>query len=278
MRSLSVLLVVVAMISVAAAKDEFQAGDFVQRHLNSIGDEPARAAVKNRSAQGAVTFRVVLGRVPQSWNGEQTLVSEGNKFASLLKFPVSVNRTEWFVSDGRKTSVAQVSPGNWSALGRFVMVHSEILREGLWGGALSTGWALSRWDGRGAKLQDRGFKKIDGRQLHRVDYVPKKGSDLTIELYFEPDTFRHVMTVYSLTMAGGLDTNASASESQGQMRYQLEEDFSEFKNIDNLMLPSRWTIHFSYGDPSPASINRYDVTEEKISHNVSLDPKNFEVK
>jgi hypothetical protein len=278
MRFLSVLLVAVATISVTAAKDKFQAADFVNRHLNSIGDEPARAAVKNRMAQGAVIFRVVLGRVPQSWNGEQTFVSDGNRFASLLKFPAAVNRSEWFVSDGRKTSIAQAGTGGWTALGRFVMVHSEILREGLWGGALSTGWALSRWDGSGAKLEDRGFKKIDGRQLHRVDYVPKKGSDLTIELYFEPDSFRHVMTVYSSRISGGLEPNASASAAQGETRYELEEHFSDFKNVDNLTLPGRWTIRFSYGDPSLASLNQYDVTEEKILHNVSLDPKNFELK
>ncbi|HMK22047.1 MAG TPA: hypothetical protein VK466_06910 [Terriglobales bacterium] len=278
MRFLSVLLVVVAITPLSPAKEEFQAGDFVKRHLHSIGEEPARAAVKNRLAQGAVTFRVVLGRVPQSWNGEQTLASEDSKLASLLKFPPSVYRTERFVSDGRKTSVAQASPGNWTVLGRFVMVHNEILKEGLWGGTLSTGWALSRWEGSGAKLRDGGFKTIDGQQLHRVVYVPRKGSDLTIELYFEPDTFRHVMTVYSLTITGSLDPNAPASETEGETRYQLEERFSDFKDIDHLTLPGRWTIQFSYGMQSPVSISRYDVVEEKISHNVSLDPKSFELK
>jgi hypothetical protein len=289
MRSLSLLLAVVVMISVSAAKDEFQVGDFVKRHLNSIGDEPARAAVKNRLAQGAVIFRIVQGSQPQSWrpggwNGQQTLASEGNKFASLLKFPASAYRTEWFVSDGRKTSVAQVLPGDWTLLSRFVMEHSEILREGLWGGTLTTGWALSRWDGSGAKLQDRGFKNVDGHQLHRVDYVPKKHSDLRIELYFEPDTFRHVMTVYSLTVGGSLDTNGALLHdqplgvTQDPKHYDLEEDFADFGNIDNLTLPRRWTIQFSYGWPSTSIIYRFEVTEEKISHNLSLDPKSFEIK
>ena len=30
-----------------------------------------------------------------------------------------------------------------------------------------------------------GLKKVDGRELHRVDYLPKKSTDLRIELYFE---------------------------------------------------------------------------------------------
>jgi len=283
MRTLSVLLVV-AMISVSAAKDHFQADDFVNRHLNSIGDEPARAAVKNRLVQGAVIFRVVQSsRLPsgvQSWGGQQTLVSEGNKFASLLKFPAPAFRTERFVSDGTKTSVDQASAG---VLGRFVMENNAILREGLWGGTLSTGWALSRWNGGSAKLQDRGFKKIDGRQLHQVDYVPKKSSDLKIELYFEPDTFRHVMTVYSLTVGGqlsphGIGPQGIDRESQGEMRYRLEEHFADFKNVDNLTLPGRWTIRFTYGWPDLPSIDQFDVTEEKMSHNISLDPKDFEVK
>ncbi len=277
MRSLAVFVALLAMLSVSAAKDEFQAGDFVKQHLNSIGTEPARAAVKNRLAQGTVIFQILNGG-GQRWDGKETFVSEGDKFASLLKFPPTIYRTEWFVSDGKKTSVAQVRPGRYTAFGQFVMAHSEILSEGLWGGALSTGWALSRLDERLAKLQDRGLKKVDGRELHRVDYVPKKSSDLEIQLYFEPDTFRHVMTVYLMTVSAHLGRNSAQSGQEQETHYRLEERFADFKSIDDVTLPGRWTIQFTVGGPSSGAIDQFEVSEEKISHNISLDPKNFEVK
>jgi|SRR5208282_2522867 len=257
MRYLAVWIALLALLSVSPAKDEFQPGDFIRQHLNSIGTDQARAAVKNRLAQGTVSSQVVNGG-PQVWDGQETFVSEGDRFASLLKFAPSVYRTEWFVRDGQRTSVAPVRPGRYTALSQFVMVHNEILTEGLWGGTLSTGWAVSRLEENHAHLQDRGLKKVDGRELRRVDYIPKKSSDLEIQLYFEPDTFRHVMTVYLIVQ---------------RPLIQLAERFADFRSIDNVMLPGRWTIEYTHG-----RMDRYEVTEEKISHNISLDPKNFDIK
>jgi len=68
----------------------------------------------------------------------------------------------------------------------------DILREGLFGGTISTAWPLLDLKPAG-EAKYEGVKKIDGRELHDLTYVPNKsssGSDLTIHLYFEPDTFR----------------------------------------------------------------------------------------
>jgi hypothetical protein len=46
------------MLSVSPAKGELQVGDLVKQHLNSIGTEQARAAVKSRVAEGTVQFHV----------------------------------------------------------------------------------------------------------------------------------------------------------------------------------------------------------------------------
>jgi hypothetical protein len=283
MRSLGVFVALMAMFSVSSAKDEFQASDFVKQHLNSIGTDEARAAVKNRLAQGTLTFQYL--NVAGIVNGNLQFVSEGDKFVSVLKIPSPDYRGEQFVSDGKKTAVHQPKPGVYSAMGRFVFEHDEVLTEGLWGGSLSTAWALSHLDERHAKLQDQGMKKVDGRDLHRVDYVPKKSSDLQIELYFEPDTFRHVMTVYSYHVMARGGGGPTASAGQEERYYRLEERFADFKNIDNLTLPGRWTIQFTSGGNArntgrgaASSISQFELTDAKISHNISLDPKNFEVK
>jgi len=260
MRFLALCIVLAAMFPASEAKDKFQSNEFVKQHLNSIGTDPARAAVKNRAAKGRVKFSILTK--PEVWDGPEVLLSEGDKLACLLQFPPTVYRDEWYVRDGNRTSIVPVRQLQWSPLSLFVMAHTEILTEGLWGGTLSTGWALLHLDARRAKLEDRGLKKIDGRQLHRIDYLPKKSSDLTIQLYFEPDTLRHVMTVYFM-------------DSRPQPVFRLEERFADFKIVDDLSLPGKWTIDFESGE---WAVTRYEVTEEAISQNVSLDPKNFELK
>jgi len=296
MRSVTVFVVLLAMLSVSAAAGEFQAGDFVKLHLNSIGPEQARGAVKNRGVSGTVSFQIVTGGSGRE-DGKQVLVSEGDRLISLFQFPNHSYAGERFVSDGKRVSVAEIQPSVHSALGEFVLAHKEILTEGLWGGTLSTGWALAHMDERLAKLEDRGLKKVDGRELRRVDYLPKKPSDLRIELYFEPETFRHVMTIYSFTTAQPMSSNRAESARQGELHYQLEELFTDFKSIDNLSLPSRWTVQFSSDRPGglpgysgnkkaplsnkgalPSEVYEFDVTETNLSHNIQIDPKNFEVK
>jgi hypothetical protein len=277
MRFFALPVALLLMVSVSTAKDEFKVTEFVNQHLNSIGSESARAAAKNRVAQGTVIFQIENGG-PQKWEGPATLISESDKLSSLMKFPPTVFRTEWFVRNDKKTSIAWVRPGTWTAFSQFVKTHNEILTEGLWGGALSTGWALAHLEEHRAKLQDRGLKKVDGVELHRVDYFPKKDSDLEIQLYFEPDTFRHVMTVYLMTVPAQLRGNAQASRGEQEAHYRLEEHFGDFKSVDDLTLPAKWTIRFTHGGTAAGTIDQYDVTEAKISHNATLDPKNFEIK
>jgi hypothetical protein len=308
MRSLGVFVAVLSMFSFSLAKDEMQVSDLVRQHLNSIGTEQARAAVKSRATEGTVSFQIANGSSGRQ-DGKEVFVSDGGQFVSLLKLPNPNYHGERFVSDGKKTLIAQVKPGAWSRLGDFVRVHNEILTEGLWGGTLSTGWALAHLDERLAKLQDRGLKKVNGRELRRVDYSPKKHSDLEIQLYFEPDTFRHVMTVYLMTISPQMGTSEIATARAQETRYRLEERFADFKSVDGLNLPEQWTIEFTFENGSgamanadvltgsPASgnapattisaagvgagnspVSHFDVTITNISNNAQLDPKNFEVK
>jgi hypothetical protein len=304
MRLAAWFLAPIVLVSFALAKDE---SDLVKQHLNSIGTEQARAAVKSRATEGTVTFEIQNSNSGKL-DGKEVFVSDGSKFVSLLKLPNPNYHGERFVSDGKKALIAQVKPGTWSKMGEFVMVHNEIVTEGLWGGTLSTGWALMHLDERSAKLQDRGVKKINGRDLRRLDYSPKKHSDLEIQLYFEPDTFRHVMTVYSLTISPQMGTSDIATARQQETRYRLEERFADFKSADGLTLPQRWTIEFTFengggamagaqdltaSQPSAGGIipigaagvgagnspvNHFDVTITSITSNAQLDPKNFEVK
>jgi len=134
------------------------------------------------------------------------------------------------------------------------------------------------------------LKKIDGQELHQLRYSPSKRSDLAISLYFEPETFRHVMTVYELTISPQMGTSDITTARQNETRYRLEERFADFKAFDGLALPTQWEVRFTEdipvtGDsPAPAglfgrsSTKIWTMNEEAITNNVSLDPKNFAVK
>lgn len=259
----------------------------VKQHLSSIGSDQARTAAKTRAVEGTVQFTLV-NRGSGTQDGKQVLISEGSKLVALLKLPNPSYHGERFVCDGDKLEVAYIKPGVYSTFGAFVNVHQEILKDGLFGGVLSTGWALTRLEESHSKLQDQGLKKIDGKELRRVQYSPAKHSDLEIYLYFDPQSGRHVMTSYSLTVSPQMGRTVQSNARQDFSRYYLEERFDDFKESDGLQLPTHWVIEFTSDVPvnpgratlgqAQASVSRFDVKVTNISNNATLDPKNFEVK
>ena len=321
MKTLLVSALVGVLFLPAAGKDESAVDNLVKQHLASIGAESARAAAKTRVVEGTVRFRVLSGgdsqymrwaQLPEGTEqmGKEVLVSQDNKMVSLLKLAMPSYHGERFVTDGRKNMVSEIRPGVYSDLGEFVHIHDEILTEGLWGGTLSTGWALAHLKDSQAKIKDKGMRKIENRQLRVLQYVPAKRSDLEIELFFDPETMRHVMTRYSLTISPQMGHTDVDTARQYPTRYEVEEQFLDFERKNDLQLPKQWLIRFTENVAPPPivvpgtfsqsgrrvrgvtsdEIGRASVPNLKpfamefhaiatsISDNVSLDPKNFEVK
>jgi len=164
-------------------------------------------------------------------------------------------------------------------------VHSQdqIVREGLIGGTLTTSWALLNLDENKPQLNFDGEKKVDGRSAYLLTYHSRKKDDLTVHLYFDSETYRHVMTTYSVTLASGLAPNAGGSDitqssKQKETRYTVEEHFSDFKTAEGLTLPSKYVIHFTQELQNGATeVFEWDIAADKFSNNMSLDPQNFEV-
>jgi len=273
----------------ASAKDAgLKAEDLVAKHLASIGTSEVIAATKSRVVEGKVHFTFQSQSAVE--DGKQTLVSQGDKLHFYVGLPNPNYKGERFVSDGSKIYIADIKPGIRSSLGEFIHVQDRIIREGLWGGVLSTNWALLAIDQRHPKLSYGGLRKIDGKELHQLRYSPSKRSDLEISLYFEPDAFRHVLTVYQLIISPQMGTSDVTTARQNDTTYRLEERFAEFKTFDGLTLPTQWEVRFTEDipitsdSPAPAglfgrsSTKIWTMNEESITNNVSLDPKNFAVK
>jgi len=232
--------------------------------------------------------------------GKAGIVSQERKSTTVLKFTGAQYRGEQMVCDGDKFSVAATTASQHrSIFGEFVWSQSVLLREGLLGGELTTAWALSNLDAHKPKLSYGGLKKFDGHQVHDLRYHPAKDNDMDIHMYFDAESFQHVATVYSIKLLSGLagavaplsdqagltsttsspGSDPTQSASQKNTRYTIEERFSDFKATDGITLPSHYNIHFTQElQNGTTTLYEWDATLDQVSHNVSLDPRNFQVK
>jgi hypothetical protein len=289
-----------------AANTVSNSDELVAQHLDSISNAQNRAALKSRVVQGPVEFRILVGGAGVL-DGKAVLVSEGKKFQFMVKLPNNDYKGEQFIFDGDKDSVAfSTSRQTRSALGGFVYVQDAALREGLWGGELSTAWPLLNLEERKAKISFEGLKKVDGQDLYEVRYRPHKNSDLDIRLYFDSQTCRHVKTVYSYSTTESLPGMSPESENIGPApgtvdspaprismgsspetrnarqfpnRYRLEEKFSDFKTVDGVTLPTHYNIQFSQERQNgKTTLSDWDMKGLEVSNNIPVGPHNFEVK
>jgi hypothetical protein len=263
---------------------EMKTEDVVARHLDSIGTAEARSAAKTRLVQGTSRFKIPLtgGGEPQ---GTSALVSEGRKSVVMIKLANGDYRGEQFVTDGDRVYVAATASSHRrSSFGEFVHSQDQIVREGLMGGTLTTAWALLNLDANKPMLSYNGLKKINGGEAYEIGYHSKRKDDLTVHLYFDKDTYRHVMTTYSVTLASSLAPNSGVTDitqtaKQKETRYRIEEQFNDFKTAEGLTLPSKYVIHFTQElQNGTTEVYEWDIAAEEFSNNVGLDPKNFQVK
>jgi len=272
-----VTALLLALLSPSAAQDgKLDAQALVTRHLQSIGPDQTRAARKTSVAQGVGQLRILTGGTG-TLEGPAYFFSDGRKLRFVIQFSQPTYPAEEFAFDGSKPVVAVIQPRVRSRLGQFLYLYNDIIKEGLLGSTLSTAWPLTDLAERGAKLQYIGLKKIDGRELHEARYQLKKGGDLSIHLYFEPETFRHLRTTYRLRITAQIGAGPAQSSGQRDSIFTLEERFDGFKTVDGLTLPTHWTLRLSTEGTQGSSVNEWDISFDKIVLNQEIDPKFFAV-
>jgi len=264
-RRVAVIALLAAPLPLAAgAGDKIKPEEVIAHHLEAVGTAEARAAARDVEGSCAMTAPA-SGGVAGALLGRFRFDSEASRFALRMKFPSQGYPEESFAFEGGKPEIGFVLPGKRSALGRFVSANEVILREGLLGGVLNAGWALATLAEHGAKVSYEGLKKLEGRELHRLSYRAKKSQgDLDVVLYFDPDTFRHVASVYRASHAQSLGTTIESSSSQPDVYLQIEETFSDFKPAQGLTLPASWTIRYE----TQAQVTqywKYELKAEKLT-------------
>ncbi len=260
-------------------------------HLEAIGENPAR---RNRMAQGMGYLDIRVGGTGQM-AGPAVWVSEGRKVRSSIRFGHIHYQEELLVYDGKQLDVAQIAPGTRSQLGQSLWAHfQDLIPEGLYGGVLSTDWALLGVEERRPKLKYKGLKKFEDKQMHRLEYKPKERVDYKIALFFEPETHRHLASSYRLIIPSGRirpinnlgrGPGSTPPRSPGdgptenfpesRDRITLMERFEDFKNVDGLNLPHTYRVTINLDQFRGSFVGHWEMKFDRILHDQKIDPKVF---
>ena len=286
MRRLLLLLfigIVAAGLQARPADDKIAPADLVAKHLDSIGSAEARARSRGTLIKGSAEVTVKLCGEGQV-DGEVALGSQGPMNAINLKFNTPAYPFESLVFDGKKFSASQFKPGSRTCLAQFFLTNDALFKEGLFGGTLSESWPLLNLADKNPKLEYAGLKKVGDRQLHALKYTPRKGSDLKITLFFEPETFRHVRTEYSRTIyaseqrrisGGGPALPPEQRQQASAARIDAYEEFADFKPEAGLNLPHTYTFHLSIqSEVRPAMVD-WVLNLTTFAFNAPLNPAEF---
>jgi hypothetical protein len=265
------------------AGDKPKAEELVTKHLDALGTPEARAALKSLNVEGNLMTKFLRGGTGMA-GGPFAMVSMGHKVLMEAKFNTTNYPGESYAFDGEKKTIGFITPGQRSQLEDFLNNNGEVLADGLIGGTLSTAWPLYDWQSRNAKIDVDGLKKVDGKELFRVSYHPRHGSgDLKIYLFFDPETFRHVKTIYTQQSQSQMGTSADRSSLGGAGggsggSLMLEEDFGGFAPVNKVMLPTQWTLKYSQeGLGSGSSMVQFDMVIAKIQANPNLSGVTFKL-
>jgi hypothetical protein len=276
-RSILNLILALVIVAPVAPVPKVKPEEVVAHYLESLGPAAVREGVKSRIARGTCHLRILEGGTADQ-PGKAMFVSEGQKSSLDVMFNYNPYPLELVAFDGDHVVTPYVIPGSRSRLGDFAFVYGLVLREGLLGGPLSTASPLPDVAGRKALLDYNGIKKIDGRELHQIEYRPRKGApEMTIHMYFEPDTFHHVKTVYDVTLSPGVANNPDDSARLKIARFRLEETFGDYSTgTDGLTLPKHWTIKLT-SEPAQGAVTvwQWEITFTSISQNGAIDASLF---
>ena len=275
----ALLAIACALLLAASAKSSAQKlkpEDVVTRHLESIGSAKERGAIKTRIISG--TSQVVFHTTPIGQAvGRAVLASEGIKNLIGMSFPSPVYPREELGFNGNSFIAAYSTPGNRSSLGSFLMTHDLIFKQGLMGGTLSSAWPLLDLTARGAQLEYAGTRKMDNRTLHELKYMPHKGSDLKISLFFDQQDFQHVRTEYERVIAASTSDRSYVAGVTRETRYKMVEEFSEFRKEGGLNLPHSYKIKLTIDSPSGTFLADWTISLTQFAFNQPIDPDSFSI-
>jgi hypothetical protein len=245
-RSTLLVVLILCTAAVVATAQKLTPEQLVKLHLDAVTGGVAVPSDQTRDIRG-ICATMTPARATGQLAGPFRLTSGPRGSRWTLQFKSDLYEGETFsVEEGQvEIGFGQPRTSSRSAMGLFVTTNRVIVGEGLYGGVLNAQWPLHNVGARKAKVNYDGIKKFAGRDLHRLRYRAKeKQGNLEVHLYFEPDTYRHVASVYSTSLAQGIGATPESSSQESDMHYRLEERFSDFVKVGTLTLPKTWSVRY----------------------------------
>ena len=274
-RPLMLVFVLLCGLQVANAQ-KLKPEEIIARHLAAIGGEETLKSVTTRISNGTVVATFKNPGLAE-FGGRAVLASDGSKNVMAMLFEQTNYSQEKVGFDGRDVSASYIRPGVRSTLGEFLLTHRAIVKQGVWGGALSQAWPLLNATEHKIKVESGGTKKIDDRTVYQLKFYPT-GTDLRVTMSFDAETFHHVRTEYLRTIAAAMGATPEASANQSETRYKLVEDFSDFKKEGGLTLPHAYKISLEIASGRAGNFKaEWALTFSEFQFNQRIDPTVFDV-
>lgn len=241
-----IFVMVATSISVLAQNDlksipKLSADEIIIKHVASLGENKASAqSPRVMVGTGEFSSKVRAEKV----GGPAQFASAGNKLLLALVFNANNYPYDKIGFDGKDLSLAALPGGGYSPLDNFLKGNKIIVRRGLFGGVLSQAWPLLTRD-KEVKFESAGIGKIDNKNAYKLKASFSGIGDMSIVLYFEPETFRHLRTEYFYRTGQLTSPNPNRPSQIGGMApdsYTLTEDFSNFSKVEDAVLPMTYTV------------------------------------
>ncbi len=240
--SFTILLILFPLLSAFAQK--LTAEETYTKGIDAVVAPERRAKLKNVTAVGDAVYRQGTNH-QRSIPGKSVFVSEADRVAVAMTFQLDNYRTDRLTFDGRKVAIPFIQPGIRSVLGEYLTKNEEIVKEGLFGGALSTVWLLGEQDSRLKRLSNSGKKKIDGKELLVLSYSTRSGTGLNVRLFFDASTFLHLRTEYKRTISAQMGPTPETSARQSETIEEMWEEFSDHVTENGVTLPRSYKIRIA---------------------------------
>lgn len=256
----------------------------INKHLNSIGSDSIRAGARSLMIVGTGTQRFT-STADAPVEGRIVIASEAVKLYMGMNMNSPQYPGQQFKFDGKKFDVAITTTAGRDFFGNFIQDNAPLLKSGIFGGALSTGWLMANLDSEKGKISISDNTKINGRETIEVDFSPKGGSDLAIKLFFDAETFQHVRSEYRRitsapqgVMSRGMNNRtADNSGRQNETRLTVTEEFSDFRSKVGLMLPHTYKLTYSKFGSQGNFESLWTFTISDVIVNPKLSPDSFTV-
>ena len=252
------------------------AEEVIASHLESIGTAEARSALKSLVAQGTVTVNIRIGGSGQG-KGGAVMASQGPMSLMGFIFGPQEYSNEKMAFNGEKLTLGELRPGERTRFGGFLLTHDVLFREGLLGGTLSTAWPFLNMNERKVKVRYLGTKNLNNRKAYVLGYEPRSGGNLDIKIYFDTETFRHVLTEYQQQFDAPTVTQPKLAAIQRGTRLKMTEEFSDFRQEKGLTLPHTYKIQLTFDTDTNPLLQDWVVTLSQFLFNKALGPKQFDL-